>query len=162
MSNYKATAAQFVFCFPHVPMFWPGALCSHSVKSPSWPPPSLSSLPRQNPFKFWTRNLQYFAAASQFVLAGYLKKLPVNFFSTHVISRSQSEPRISPGNFAVKFVIFPVIGYSMFQHLTCLPYYSLQHVQHLFLHPDLVFLKVWKFVFFLGIFLTSNHVNVHA
>ena len=70
--------------------------------------------------------------------------------------------RASPGNFAVKFVIFPVIGYSMFQHLTCLPYYSVQHVQHLFLRPVLVFLKVWKLFFFLAIFLTSNRFNVHA
>ena len=42
MSSYKATAAYFVFCFPLVPMFWPGALCSHFIKPSSGLPLSLS------------------------------------------------------------------------------------------------------------------------
>ena len=142
-------------------MFWPGALCSYSN-------PPLDPLPLPAPFLDRTPSSfepVIFSTLQQLCnlfSPGNPKKVTCEFFSTHVISRSQSESGSTPWKFAVKFVIFPVIGYSMFQHLTCLPYHSLQHVQHLFLRPDLVFLKVLKLLFFWRFFLTSNHFNVHA
>ena len=153
-----------VLFFPIYRCFGPGALCSHSVKFPSWPPPSLPKLPSfdldRTPSSFEQGIFSTLQQLRNLLSLGCTQKsYPMSFFLTHVIFSSQSEWRRTPGNFAVKFVIFLIIGYIMFQHLTCLPNYALQHVQQLFLRPDLVFLKVWNEFFLPGRFFLSTSMQ---